>query len=108
MAEVLAKAENTSTVRKPFYLSGKTLPRKRRKAGARKRENEALGDKETGIDPHEGTTRTENSLQREEATSGTAWAHHISSYNNDIHPENSPPCQPRCHRSYVRRNMKSF
>ena len=62
MAEVLSKAE-------------KTLPRKRRKVRARKSENEALRGEETGIDPHEGIERTENDLQRDEATLGTSWAH---------------------------------
>ena len=78
-------------VRKPFYLSGKTLSRKKRKAGARKSENEAPGDEETEIDPHEGIERIENGLQRDEATSGTAWAHHSPSCSSDIHPDNSPP-----------------
>ena len=40
--------------RKPFYLSGKTLPHERRKAGERKSESEAPEDEETEIDPHEG------------------------------------------------------
>ena len=48
--------------RKPFYLSGKTLPRQRRKAGARKNESEASGEGETGIDPRKGTERAENDL----------------------------------------------
>ena len=59
-------------MRKPFYLSRKTLPHRRRKAGVRKSENEAPRDEETGIDPHEGTEGTENDLQRDEATSGIA------------------------------------
>ena len=37
----------------------------------RKSENEVPGDEETGIDPHERIERTENDLQRDEATSGT-------------------------------------
>ena len=48
--------------RKPFYLSGKTLMRKRRKARARKSESGAQGDEEIGIDPHEGIEITENGL----------------------------------------------
>ena len=78
-------------VRKPFYLSRKTLPRRRRKEGVRKSENEALGDEETGIDPHEGTERTENGLQRDEPMSRTAWAHLSPSCSSDIHPNNSTP-----------------
>ena len=64
MAEValLSKQKNTSTARKPFYLSGKTLPRKRKKAGARKSKSGAPGGEEIGIDPHEGTGRIENGL----------------------------------------------
>ena len=77
--------------KKPFYLSGKTPPRKRRKAGARKSENEAPGGEETGIDPHEGTGRIENDLPRDEATLGTVWAHLILIYSSDIHLDNSPP-----------------
>ena len=69
MAEVLVKQRNTSTARKAFYLSGKTLSHKRRKARARKSENKAPRDEETRIDPHEGTKRTENGIQRDEATS---------------------------------------
>ena len=65
------KRRSTSTARKPFYLSGKTLLRQRRKAGARKSKSGAPGEEETGIDPCEGTKRKENSLQRDEATSGT-------------------------------------
>ena len=40
-----------------------------------KSENEALGGEEIGIDLHGGIERTENGLQRDEATLGTAWAH---------------------------------
>ena len=77
--------------RKPFYLSGKTLMRKLRKIGVRKRKDEAPGDEETGIDPHEGTEGTKSGLQRDEATSGTARAHLSPSYSSDIHPNNSLP-----------------
>ena len=55
--------------KKPFYLRGKTLPRKRRKVGARKNESGAPKDEKTGIDPREGTKRAENGLQRDEASS---------------------------------------
>ena len=61
------------------------------KSRGKKKKNEALGEEETRIDPHEGTERTENGLQRDEAMSGTAWAHLSLSCNNDIHPENLPP-----------------
>ena len=71
MANVLAKVEKYTTVRKPFYLSGKALPCKRRKVEVRKRENEAPGDDEAGIDPHEGTGKIENDLQKDEVTLGT-------------------------------------
>ena len=91
MAEVLVKQRNTSTVRKPFYLSGKTLLRKRRKARAKKIENEAPRDKEIRIDPHERTKRIENGIQRDEATSGIAWPHLSPSCSSNIHPSNSPP-----------------
>ena len=91
MVEVLAKAEEYINVRKPFYLSGKTLPCKKRKAGVRKSESGASEDEGTEIDPHEGTERTENGLQRDKATSGTAWSHPSPSYINDIHLGNSPP-----------------
>ena len=77
--------------RKPFYLSGKTLPRKRRKARARKSESGARENEETEIDPHEGTERIKNGLQRDEETLGTSWAHPSLSYSSDIHLGNSPP-----------------
>ena len=77
--------------RKPFYLSGITLPCKRRKAGERKNESGTPEDEEIGIDPCEGTEGVENGLQRDEAMSGTGWAHLGPSYNNDIHLKNSPP-----------------
>ena len=85
------KQRNTSTTRKPFYLSGKTLPCKRRKAGARKSESGASGGEDTGDRSPRRDERTENNLQRQEATSGIAWAHLNSSCSNDIHPGNSPP-----------------
>ena len=71
MAEVLAKAENTSTARRPLYLSGEALPRKRRKVRTRKSGIEALEDEENDTDLHRGTEKTEIDLQREEVTSGT-------------------------------------
>ena len=70
MAEVLAKAEK--------YINGEeallskrenSSVQKEKSRGKKKRE---LGGEETGIDPHEGTKRTENGLQRDEAMSGTA------------------------------------
>ena len=91
MAEVLAKAEKSINGEEAFLSKRENSPRKRRKAGARKSENEAPGDKETRIDPHERTERTENGLQRDEAMSGTAWAHLSPSCSSDIHPDNSPP-----------------
>ena len=56
----------------------------------RKSENEASEDEETEIDSHKGTERTENGLQRDEATSGTSWAHLSPSCSSDIHPNDSP------------------
>ena len=91
MAEVLAKAEKYINGEEALLSKQETLPSKRRKARARKSESETLGDEETGIDPHEGTERIENGLQRDEATSGTAWAHLSLSCSSDIHPSNSPP-----------------
>ena len=91
MVEMLAKKRSISTARKPFYLSRKTLPCKRRNTRARKSESRAPKDEEIEIDPHEGTVRIENGLQRDEATSRTAWAHPSPSYNSDIHLGNSPP-----------------
>ena len=66
--------------RKLFHLSGRTLSRKRRKAGARKSNNEAPRDEETGIDPHERTEGIESGLQRDEETSGTAWSRAAERY----------------------------
>ena len=77
--------------RKPFYLSEKTLPRRRKKAWEGKSENEAPGDKETWIDPHEGTERIENDFQRDKATSEIAWAYLSPSCSSDMHLGNSPP-----------------
>ena len=71
MADVLAKVEKYTTARKPFYLSGKALPCRKRKVEVRKRENEALGDDEVWMDPHEGTKKIKNDLQKDEATLGT-------------------------------------
>ena len=91
MAEVLTQAEKYINGEEAFYLSEKTLLHRRRKAGERKSENEALGGEETGIDPHEGIERTDSDLQRNEATSGIAWAHLSPSCSSDIHFGNSPP-----------------
>ena len=56
------KQRNTSTTRKPFYLSEKTLPRKKRKAGARKSESGALGDRDRS--PRRDRENKERSLKR--------------------------------------------
>ena len=72
MAKVLAKAEKYINGEEVLLSKGKTLPCKRRKAGARKSESGALEDEEIEIDPHEGTKRTKKGLQRDEATLGTA------------------------------------
>ena len=91
MAEVLTKVEKYINNEEALLLSKKTLLHRRRKAGARKSEDEAPGGEETGINPHEGTERTENDLQIDEATLGTAWAHLSQSCSSDIHLDNSPP-----------------
>ena len=77
---LLSKRENSSAQKE------KIRGEKKRERSTRRR-----GDEETRIDPHEGTGKTENGLQRDKATSGTAWAHLSPSYNSDIHPDNSPP-----------------
>ena len=56
----------------------------------RPQEEQQHHDNETRIDPHEGTERTDNDLQRDKATLGTAWAHLSPSYSSDIHLGNSP------------------
>ena len=91
MAEVLAKAKNTSMARRPLCLSGEALPLERRKARTRKRGTEAPGDEETETYLHGGVWKTEIDLQREEVTSGTTWVHPILSCSRGTHLSNSPP-----------------
>ena len=91
MAKVLAKAEKYINNKEALLSKQKTLPRKRRKVGARKSESGEPEGKETKIDPHKGAERIENGLQRDDAVSGTTWAHPNPSYNSDIHLGNSPP-----------------
>ena len=58
MAEVLAKEENTSTTRRPFYLNGEGLPHEKKKVGTRKREIEVLGVRESEKGLHGETRKT--------------------------------------------------
>ena len=91
MAEVLAKAEK-------HINSKEALLSKRENSSMQKEKNKSekklersprrRGDRDN---PHEGTERAENGLQRDEATSGTAWANPSPSYSSDIHLGNSPP-----------------
>ena len=91
MAEVLAKADKYINGEEDLLSKRENSSARRRIAGARKNENEALGDEEIGISPHEGTEKTESGLQRDEAMSGNSWAHLSPSCSSDIHPRNSPP-----------------
>ena len=59
-------------VMKPLHQNGKALSHTRIKAEATKRGSEALGGKETGTDPREGTVRTENDPRRDVVVSRTA------------------------------------
>ena len=47
-------------MKNPFYPSKGALLLKRRRAGATRNGNQALGGRETGIDPRGGTEKTEN------------------------------------------------
>ena len=58
--------------KKPLYPKELALLLKRRKAGTKKKGNEAPEDKETGTDPHRGTEEIENDPRRDEETSETA------------------------------------
>ena len=62
MAEVLAKAEKYINDEEALLSKRENSSSKRRKAKVRKSESGAPRDEETGIDPHEGTTRIENDL----------------------------------------------
>ena len=62
MAKVLAKAENTSTTRRPLCLSGEAFLRKRRKTKTRKNETKALEDEETETNIHGGIENTKINL----------------------------------------------
>ena len=84
MAEVLAKAKK--------YINGEeALLSKRENSYMQKEKSRAPEEEETEIDPHEGTERTKKGLQRDEATSGTAWAHLSPSHNSNTLLGNSPP-----------------
>ena len=91
MAEVLAKAEKYINGEKALLSKWENYSAEKEKSRGEKKREQALGDEETWIDPHEGTERIENGLQRDELTSGTAWAHLSLSCSSDIHPGNSPP-----------------
>ena len=69
-------------VKKPSYTKEEAPQPKRRKVKLTRNGSEALGDKETKIDPQEGT---ENYPQKGEGASETAWDHLSSSYNSGIH-----------------------
>ena len=90
MVEVLAKAEKYINGEEPLLSKRENSSTQKEKGRSRKSENEAPGDEERGIDPHEGIERIENDLQRDEATLGIAWAHLSPSCNSDIHLGNSP------------------
>ena len=107
MDEVLSKIEKYINGEEALLSKRENSSVQNKKSRGEKSENEAPEDEKIEIDPHEGTKRTENGLQRYEATSVTAWAHHNPS-SNDIYPGNSTPSQSRCHRSFTRRNTKSF
>ena len=91
MAEVLTKAEKYINDEEALLSKRENSSAQKEKGRVRKSENEASGDEETRIYPHEGTERIENDLQRDEAMSGTAWAHLNPSCSGDIHLDNSPP-----------------
>ena len=91
MAEVLAKAEKYINDEEALLSNRENLSMQKKKNMSEKKRERSPEDEETKIDPHEGEERTKNGLQRDEATSGTAWAHPIPSYNSDIHLGNSPP-----------------
>ena len=74
--------------KKPSYLRKEGLQPKRRKAELTRNGSEALGDKETEIDPQE---RTENDPQKGEGTSEITWDHLSPSYDSGIHLGSSPP-----------------
>ena len=72
MAEVLAKAEKYINEEEALLSKRENSFVQKEKRRGEKSENEASGDEEIGIDPHEGTERTENALQRDKATSRIA------------------------------------
>ena len=55
-------------VKKPSYPSKGTLLLKRRRVGATRNGNEALGGKEPWTDPRGGTEKTENDPRTDEGT----------------------------------------
>ena len=72
MAEVLAKAEkhiNSEEALLSKWENSSTKKKKNKSKKKRERSPRRQGDIDN---PHEGTERTENGLQRDEATSGTA------------------------------------
>ena len=78
-------------MKKPTCPSKGALLLKRRRAGATRNGNEALGGRETRTDPQGEIEKTESDPQRGEGTSETAWDHLSLSCNSSIHLGNSPP-----------------
>ena len=90
MAEVLAKAEKYINGEEALLAKWENSSTQKEKNRVRKSGNVALNEG-TEIDHHKEAERTESDLQRNEATSGTAWAHLSPSCSCDIHLGNSPP-----------------
>ena len=62
MAEVLSKAEKYINGEEALLSKWKNSSTQKEKSMRRKSESESSEDKETEIDPYEGTERTENGL----------------------------------------------
>ena len=72
MAEVLAKAEKYINGEEALLSKRENSSAQKEKCRGEKKRERSPRRREKGIDPHEGTERIENDLQRDEATSGTA------------------------------------
>ena len=78
-------------VKKPSYPRKEGLLLKRKRAGAIKNGNEALGGRQTGTDPQGGAEKKESGPRKDEGTLEIAWDLLSLSCSSGIHLGNTPP-----------------
>ena len=91
MVEVLAKADKCINGEEALLSKRENSSAQKKNSRGEKNRERSLKRRGDEIGPHEGTEKTESGLQRDEASSGTAWDHLTPSCSSDIHPSNSPP-----------------